>query len=954
LFTGFDQRLAQILIGILGNTPQQAATTATSGKAAVWTALSSLTAQNWRSNCQAAQLWYQYLEDQIVANDNSSFVTIDKLLPVLGCKQDCNFNRLLSKQSNFTGFCVPTSSGAPNCGTNLNAFANNVIPVLPPNAASQCKTIFTSLAAALPSASSNPAGLATQLQSNPNQISLLSSKDVALLGTNATNAISVAQALGSSGIQINPVLARSLAVNLPPTTNITTVASLASGLPLSILKNAVAADLLTALPKMDLGNMNPFTKSFISGQIAKANDSSTIQNFLKLSTDTSLVNSIPTSQLISLNLNSIDAVSSIPPNNLPKAFLKNVGRSKLKSSTLDTITYSSDTFSKLLPSVVQSDLSNITSDSNRMTAISNLVVASTSQLVNMTSNQRMFFLSTYLQSMISRYGVSNLTALVSFISTTDATNLYPIFIEANSTVLTEFSKFSTFANVISAVAKLSASQCCSFSRVGLKSFASFAVSYSYTYTNLALNDLYTLGPCISANLPYNVLANISSDVYVSYFSTLGTAFQPDASTVTLTQTNIQTYYTSYSANSSNSVDTFAFSTLSDLAMFFPWTTYRSAFSNSSWTTSGASLLSTMNSARSPTSNSLCQFGLTNTATFTTLINSYASVFVDKYISVSSSSRRKRAVSSITCSTLSNLGSPAIGSVPAATLSEMNTTEFGSCLTLLGYSANSWSSAQLTALVSLTKAYVTAGNTISDTTVGQLNSILTGFAGTNAYSESDLANLPTFSISTLSTLGALTGWSSTQLTYLNTPISAYITASSNSYSDFIQSGGNLLCALNTTTIMSIPTAQFSVTSLSKISISCPNIAAWYSYATTKVSSYSSAYASSSALTELGSVVAGISTSDIALVTADNIGSISSSAWTYMPAATVNAISSSALSGLTTDAVSALLSNPNAASFSSAITSSLNTAAGIKSNANVKHISLFTLILSSLLAFALFKF
>lgn len=114
-------------------------------------------------------------------------------------------------------------------------------------------------------------------------------------------------------------------------------------------------------------------------------------------------------------------------------------------------------------------------------------------------------------------------------------------------------------------------------------------------------------------------------------------------------------------------------------------------------------MSTMSSARSPTSNSLCQFGLTNTATFTTLINSYASVFVGKYISASSSSRRKRAVSSITCSTLSSLGSPAIGSVPAATLSGMNTTEFGSCLTLLGYSANSWSSAQLTALVSLTKA-----------------------------------------------------------------------------------------------------------------------------------------------------------------------------------------------------------------------------------------------------------
>jgi len=231
--------------------------------------------------------------------------------------------------------------------------------------------------------------------------------------------------------------------------------------------------------------------------------------------------------------------------------------------------------------------------------------------------------------------------------------------------------------------------------------------------------------------------------------------------------------------------------------------------------------------------------------------------------------------------------------------------------------------------------------------------MVGFTGTNSFTESDLATLPTFTITSISALGALTGWSSTQLSNLATPVTNYITAA-GSYSDFLQSGGNLLCGLNTSQINAIPTNQFSVTSLSKISVSCQNMAAWYAYATKNISSYSGAYASSSALTELGSVIAGISTADIALVSSDNIGSISSSAWTNMPAATVNAISSSALSGLPTEAVSALLSNPNAASFSSAITSSLKTAAGLPSNANAMHISLFSLLLSSLLALALFQF
>ena len=48
---------------------------------------------------------------------------------------------------------------------------------------------------------------------------------------------------------------------------------------------------------------------------------------------------------------------------------------------------------------------------------------------------------------------------------------------------------------------------------------------------------------------------------------------------------------------------------------------------------------------------------------------------------------------------------------------------------------------------------------------------------------------------------------------------------------------------------------------------------------------------------------------------------------MPAATVNALSTDQLAGLSVDSVSSLLSNPNAASFSSAITSSLKLAVGL---------------------------
>ena len=117
----------------------------------------------------------------------------------------------------------------------------------------------------------------------------------------------------------------------------------------------------------------------------------------------------------------------------------------------------------------------------------------------------------------------------------------------------------------------------------------------------------------------------------------------------------------------------------------------------------------MSTARSPSNsaNQLCQSGLTNTATFTSLISTYQSVFMTNYIIVStngsSSSRKKRAVSNtFTCTTLTSIGSPAISSLTAAQLSTLSSGDFYSCETLLGYSANAWSSSQLTALVALAK------------------------------------------------------------------------------------------------------------------------------------------------------------------------------------------------------------------------------------------------------------
>lgn len=105
--------------------------------------------------------------------------------------------------------------------------------------------------------------------------------------------------------------------------------------------------------------------------------------------------------------------------------------------------------------------------------------------------------------------------------------------------MTEFSKFTSFGYAISSVASLSASQCCIFSRTGRKLFASYATSYLFAYTNLALTDLYKLGPCLASVLPDAYFSNIGASTFVSYYSSLGNAFQPEASQITIAQNYIK-------------------------------------------------------------------------------------------------------------------------------------------------------------------------------------------------------------------------------------------------------------------------------------------------------------------------------------------------------------------------------------------------------------------------------
>ncbi len=106
-------------------------------------------------------------------------------------------------------------------------------------------------------------------------------------------------------------------------------------------------------------------------------------------------------------------------------------------------------------------------------------------------------------------------------------------------------------------------------------------------------------------------------------------------------------------------------------------------------------------------------------------------------------------------------------------------------------------------------------------------------------------------------------------------------------------------------------------LSKLSATCPNIVTWYSLAKKSSTYGATLFTSSSAVSELGSVMAGITVPDLAQLPADTISSLSASVWNLMAVATVNSLTSSQLKGLTTSQVASIMRSPNYSQFSTAV-------------------------------------
>ncbi len=404
-----------------------------------------------------------------------------------------------------------------------------------------------------------------------------------------------------------------------------------------------------------------------------------------------------------------------------------------------------------------------------------------------------------ITSLINMNGSTNASVFLNILTVDQLNVLYPLFIEASEKLLKAFSKLSIFQTVVNnALQNIDAAKCCDFARGNRQIFDKYALPYVTSNRYLTYSNLLKLGKCFATALPLEKLGEMSETDFLKYFPNVGKTFQPDSNETQTVIAKINSL-----ADSQSSLESYVFSSLKDLAMYY---SNLSSLNSTSFKDNGASLIRTILNARDTTNIDIqkCRLGVDNDANSQALLRSIQNSFVNNYLGINSANNRrlKRSSSALTCDDLNNL-STSLSSISANVLATLSTTEFYKCQTLLGSSNIAWSSSQLATLVAKAKQAYPDLSQISDTNIAQLNAIWLGFDA------SDLALLKFNALSSISALGALTAWSSTQLTSgLRTGIEVYVAANGGILtSNMVNSMSNLACSLSASQVSGMSSSAF---------------------------------------------------------------------------------------------------------------------------------------------------
>jgi hypothetical protein len=517
-FAGLDQNVVKVVKSLLESKKDANAkndsyvaskAVSTSSYAAFLTLVDAATDKYWLENCPVTDNLRKFLEGDLKkagleAVKRESLLIIGRYNKTVFCKRDCNFDDVVKLGKN------PQSS-MMTLVNNSAAFGKLIMPLMDPKVQRQCRNTIAKNVV--------PPKTASEIKSDLSLISLLT--PTTLNNFSKSDSLEIAKALALGSKNLDKEASKSLGKNIPKDANAKDLLSLASSIPIECFNTTLTSDLVNGLGKMDVENMDSFRKTFIANKILKNGTKTEVEKFLTDNNDPVMRNAVSAKIIEDLKID----ISTIPAKNLPKSTLQRYAKSQLANKTLDAM--SSKTLSLVLKGVKPSNLKKV-ADDKQITTIISMVNASTTNSVSLNSNQRRFFLKALLAALVKLNG-TNPEEYLNRLTEDQVKILYPLFIEADETILAAFAKTTLFSLVVAEVIAMPATDCCKYVRESRKTFCKYAIPTITTNTILTYADLINLGSCLSSTLPLDKLSTLNSTDFFNFYSTVGMKFQPDAS-----------------------------------------------------------------------------------------------------------------------------------------------------------------------------------------------------------------------------------------------------------------------------------------------------------------------------------------------------------------------------------------------------------------------------------------
>ncbi|KAL4240799.1 hypothetical protein ACF0H5_001587 [Mactra antiquata] len=320
---------------------------------------------------------------------------------------------------------------------------------------------------------------------------------------------------------------------------------------------------------------------------------------------------------------------------------------------------------------------------------------------------------------------------------------------------------------------------------------------------------------------------------------------------------------------------------------------------------------------------------------------------DAYMNTATTAtRRRRSVTSLSCSNMQSLGS-AVVSMTTAEIEAMTDSDFLNCASFLG-GISTWNTDQIASLLIVA---VRAG-TFGDASTWSANDVYEAGIIVQALTSSEIATFNDLDLDAMTSIGQHEGWGETQL---SSGFSRWLSVSKGDDVSTVTSTeliglGHFACGVSTAHIASLSSSEYSYAAsyIGRLtSCSASQLVAYCDLAETAFGAISSW--DTSVISTVGSVIGGLTANEIGSLTDSQIAAITPTSISQIPASVFVGFSVAQISEFTVAQAQATTSNQHAGLSQAQLNALIAAGASVESSMSVVQASLSTVFVSCVVAF-----